>query len=130
MRSEKEVAANVRSLIASTRDHGVDLSVPRRITHQVFAPTGDAARELARRLDDAGYTVERVFDDDDYQRWEVEVSEKLMVNVDAVMDARARLEPLVAGFGRLDSGVGIYVVDDGLRRIRAADDAEGRSENA
>jgi hypothetical protein len=104
----------VRALVKNLRADGWDLSLPRRASHEVCVRTEADANALASKLADVGYELDGPFEDRDYERWELMVSEgqPVLVTAEALLALQARLEPLVLSKRGWLNGVGVSALAD------------------
>jgi Regulator of ribonuclease activity B len=106
--SEWQSAAAHESLLESVTREGWDLSRPRHLSHDVVLPTQEDAEGLASDLKKAGYIVDSLFYDHDYDRWELGVREgEMIVTADAMAAAQARIEPLIRARHGKANGIGV-----------------------
>jgi hypothetical protein len=112
--SEWRSDASIHHLLEGLKTDGWDLSLPRTVSHDVCTRTRQDAETLASDLRAAGYVVESVFEDDDYDRWELTVKEgeMMLVTTDAVIAAQARLEHLILARDGWLNGVGVQTREE------------------
>ena len=112
--SEWRADASVQDLLEGLKTEGWDLSVPRTVSHDVCTRTRQDAEALASDLRAAGYTVEGIFEDADYDRWELTAreGEMMVVTAGGVIAAQVRVEHLVLPRNGWLNGVGVEIREE------------------